>query len=360
MTTYYVRPTNGSDAAAGTSFGAAFQTTQKALDTAVGGDDIRLCVEATETTAATIDVDNSSFTSGTCYIYAASASDGSILTDGTRYVIQASSALANGLVYYQTTTTIKYRWHDIDFDGNSNAAYCIRTSAHDFETNGFYGCLIHGSTGPGAAYRCPIGLTNQWQFVRCEVYSNTGDGLSATILAGRGATFSYACKVHDNGGDGMDLTDDSEVFACTIYSNGGHGIHLSNGGADQCMILGNTIDGNTGSGLHIVTGAINHWVVGNSFTNNGAYGINNVDETYFAVGSNHYYNNTTDETNSATTPGTNNSSGDPLYRASGDYRFADGSPLQESVAFNVSKGSLGIDPDEIGGAASGGSFVISG
>lgn len=359
MTTYYVRPTNGSDAAAGTSFGAAFQTTQKALDTAVGGDDIRLCVEATETTSATIDVDNASFTTGECDIYAASASDGSILTDGTRYVIQASATLANGLIYYQTTTTLRYKWHNIDFDGNSNAAYCIRCSAHDFGTNKFSRCLIHGSTGPGAAYRCPIGLTNQWQFIGCEVYSNSGDGLSATILSGRGATMAYACNVHDNGGDGMELTDDSEVISCIVHSNTGHGIHLSNGGADQCMIFNNTVDANGGSGLHIVTGAINQWVVGNSFTNNGAYGINNVDETYYYVGSNHYYNNTTAETNSATTPGVNNSSGDPLYRGSGDYRFGDGSPLQESAGNNVNKGALGIDPDDVG-AASGGSFVISG
>jgi Tfp pilus assembly major pilin PilA len=51
-TTYYVDPSGGNDGNAGTSFAAAWATTQHAADTAVAGDVVRLCQTATETTAA--------------------------------------------------------------------------------------------------------------------------------------------------------------------------------------------------------------------------------------------------------------------------------------------------------------------
>ena len=64
MTTYYLRPTNGSDAAAGTPFAAAFKTLQKCVDTAVAGDVVRMCPEATETIAAAIDFDTNAGAAG--------------------------------------------------------------------------------------------------------------------------------------------------------------------------------------------------------------------------------------------------------------------------------------------------------
>ena len=62
MATYYVDPDAGSDGAAGTAFGTAWATTQKALDTVAAGDEVRLCKSATETISAIIDLDTTSGT----------------------------------------------------------------------------------------------------------------------------------------------------------------------------------------------------------------------------------------------------------------------------------------------------------
>jgi hypothetical protein len=48
MTTYYVRPVNGSDANAGTSYGAAKATLQAGVDLLSSGDRLIACAEADE------------------------------------------------------------------------------------------------------------------------------------------------------------------------------------------------------------------------------------------------------------------------------------------------------------------------
>ena len=146
MATYYVDPSGGSDLNAGTSFGAAWATTQKAADTAVSGDTVRLCKTATETISATLDIDTNNGSINTDGIqFHSYSSDGSTKEAG--YKIQASAAITAVIEFTNIDRTY---WDGVTFDANNTATYVLYNIDSDGSShNGFQNCIFENATSHG-------------------------------------------------------------------------------------------------------------------------------------------------------------------------------------------------------------------
>lgn len=331
MTTYYVRPTNGSDGAAGTSFAAAWQTLQKAFDTATAGDDVRLCAEATETTAVTVDINtNSGSTTAPIAYYGASATTGEV--DGSVYKIQASASITGGLIAYAASMDA-YRFKNVHFDANSNADYCIYNNVDGADYHAFDGCTFSDATSDclwlGGSWALP-----PWTFVGCDIYGAGGWGIRPRTN-NRGYVRLYQTKVHDcvSGGIYMDMSQ-CQIVSSYFYDHDGVGMELRNI-ADGVLVFGNVIDGNGSDGLLISTTSEINTICGNTITNNGGYGINNTGgiRNHEWSARNFFWNNASGDEATAISVlvGTDNYSADPRYTSrtdgSEDYRPQYGSPV---------------------------------
>jgi hypothetical protein len=309
MPTYYVRPTNGSDGNSGLTFALAFQTFQKALDTAVASDVIRLCPEATETTAVAVDWDTNAGTTLTPIIIETGNT-----TDGSRdmsltYTIQASAAMT-GLA---TTTAAAdyYKCYNVIFDANSNATHALYNNVDSSDRMQFHNCRFTGSTGDNVNVRG----TSPWQFYDCENDNGGADGYGQTA-GGRGALYLRGGSVHDNVGDGITGNDNHDVQGVEIYNNGAYGWDIeSNGGGSIC--IGNTFYNNTLDALRFYSADTrnNYTVYDNTLSSNGGYGFNfqglTTNIAYY-MDYNHTDGNTLGASDVAM-PGDNNVTGAPNF-----------------------------------------------
>lgn len=367
MAIYYVRPTNGSDAAAGTSFATAFQTTQKALDVADAGDEVRLCAEATESVGTQIDFDMNAGANTTptaaspMLITGASGTDGSV--DGTRYTLQASAAIT-AILDPNPTYWRHVKWHNTIFDGNSNATYCVNdanfNSSVDDQTQYFANCRFTGASY-GLRWRSPSGL----ELVDCEIDNNTNTGLEGFFSPV--SHFLVGCYIHDNGSHGIHSESGNglpKIIGCIFDTNGGSGVNIEVGTiGGHYMIVGNVFYNNTADGLSFSTNAINGGVIANNaFVSNGAYGIDWGAQSKGAlyVDYNCYYSNTTNPTSDgATAPGDNNVTSDPSFTnaASGDFTPGASSPLIQAGILGT---NIGAVAHAAGGGGGGGPVFITG
>jgi len=330
MTIYYVRPTNGNDGNAGTSFAAAWKTTQKALDSATAaGDEIRLCAEATETKdAVSIDVDTNTGAVGNKILVR--GMDGTDGTSAAQYTIQATGTwTGNGLLDFADASDY-YTFRNITLDCNSVATEAITSTSNTCIGHTFETCVLKNATADGAVI---AGSDDHipWAFLNCDIHDNGGNGI-ATNANGVGPIMIIGGTVHDNASTGVYTRDKTTLIGVQIYDNGDRGVR-SSGTSDGTTIDHCTIHGNTSDGIEIHANADTFTVTNNSIVSNGAYGVQHlatVDETIF-MDYNHFYNNTSGETDLATTPGQNNQSGDPLFVSvtdgSEDFTPAFGSPL---------------------------------
>jgi hypothetical protein len=166
---YYVRPTNGDDGNAGTSYALAFKTLQKALDTATALKVIGACAEAEEVLAAAVDDDTNSgsATGGLIKIVGLNAAGD---RDGTRYVLNGNSAAANCVLCTKTFKKyINIQFKNATGDGFSQAT----TLGHNF----FENCIFNNNGADG--YDNNI-INSIACFYRCQSYSNAGSGFNAT------------------------------------------------------------------------------------------------------------------------------------------------------------------------------------
>ncbi len=330
MTTYYVRPTNGSDGNAGTSFGAAFATTQKALDTATAGDVIRLCPEAAESVSVQIDDDTNTGSIGSMVrIETGNTTDGA--QDLTiYYTLQATASIACIL----KISTLDYKhWSNVIFVGNSNATDCVNQTSYGADNTVFVDCEFKDATGDGVDTR------GNMYFYNCLCHDNGGLGYNRNG-GNRGAKFIYGGRCYDNGSDGIMLDRiASQVINCEIYGNGGHGIEASTG-FDNGVLIGNTIYNNTLNGISLSSGGYNTTIYNNTLVDNGGYGVDfnglTVNQTWYCD-----YNHTHSNTSGAsdiTLPGSNNQTGDPQFTnttaGSEDFTPTSGSPLIDNGAFS--------------------------
>jgi len=334
MTIWYLRPTNGSDVAAGTSFANAFKTFQKCADSWVAGDTLRMCPEAVETTAVIIDLDTTSGTAAApITIETGNTTDGSRDMNLT-YTIQASASIARIFNFPATTANSYLKFFNLVLDGNGNATKCVESLVDGASYLRWFNCRFTGATSDGVGLRSSTG---QHKYFKCEFDNNGGVGASVGVAA-RGDYMLYHCKIHDNTGDGVLSNagggDGIMITRCEIYGNGANGILVGSSGGG-CQIIGNTIYNNAGDGIELynATSRHNYVIYHNSIVDNGGYGV------FFQAGDpdivafmdyNHTHNNASGASD-LTLPGDNNVVGDPKFTNVGtgfeDFTPLPGSPL---------------------------------
>ena len=351
MTIYYVRPTNGSDAAAGTSFGAAFQTTQKGLDIAVGGDEIRLCNEATETPSAKIDLDvNAGSAASPILVVAGDSIDGTPLTAGF-YLIAGTSLPATTDLIGFNIANLYIQFKRVRFTGSTQDGISPGTTAA-FVT--MVDCRIDTHDSDGIYWPSTAGYL--W-LINTEIDNNIGQGFNINA-AGRGNVTIIGGSCHDNGGIGAEIGGDAEVVIVDhyeVYGNGGDGIQFLGNGA---RFLNSTVYNNAGDGVYAANR--NTRIFNVSSSGNSAYGFNvsTSGDDNLIMDYNHTHNNTSGASN-ITLPGSNNQTGDPQFASvtagSEDFIPDSGSPLDRNGINGVDIGAR----KAAGPAGGGGGAIVN-
>ncbi|MCC6797700.1 MAG: right-handed parallel beta-helix repeat-containing protein [Candidatus Hydrogenedentes bacterium] len=354
MATYYVDPVSGSDGAAGTSFGAAWATTQKAADTAVAGDIVYLCATGEESISAKIDMDTNAGGAITPIRFIAANSSGTV--DGTKYTIKATSAIT-GILDFAGGSDYTI-WRGVIFNGNSNATYCIYNNVDGSGPHVFRGCTMKNATSHGVYVRGATG-TYEWQFYNCRITANGGSGL-AHSTGNRGQMFLFGCSIDNNTANGW-LLDKNLCVAdtCLFYRNGSDGIEMASN-SDYSSVMQCTFYLNTHAGIELynATSREHYQIAQNSFVSNGTYGIKFQTGNEFTAlycDYNHAYNNTSGATDLSGNllPGYSNQTGDPLFVAVGagseDFRLSAGSPLIGTGLNGTNIGAMGQNPSAAGG-----------
>ncbi len=276
--------------------GAAFKTTQKAMDTAIAGDTVNLVNEATETTSAKIDLDINNGTATNPIIVQGVDTSGNLLAVGTRYKLQTSGTPAN-LIDWATTTGGQYvYWKNVDFDGNdvNTGDLLLMTSTGDAASNIFKDCRVQRSGSDGAEIR---GI--RVAFINCEIDNNAGRGLATNNTAESRWTDGQVsgCKIHDNGDDGIySSTSVRSIVNNICYGNGGSGIKLGNtSNLLRAAVLNNTCYNNTVDGIELEAATPDTLIImNNTCVDNGGYGISLLGTIKNMVGMdhNHFSGNT--------------------------------------------------------------------
>lgn len=346
MTDYYVDPSGGSDANAGTSFGAAWATTQKAADTAVAGDVVRLCKTATETVSAPIDFDTNNGTVSSMIRFVSYNSTGTTSEDG--YTIQASASIAS-VINIPDTDYIRFR--GVVFDANSNATDAVLGSNTGSGFCYFRNCDFKNATAAGVSILSQQG----WYFLDCNSFSNNVGLFHGT--SNRGLVDWHGGSLHDNTTYGWRINrTDCTIKQCAVYDNGSHGFFCDSNSA-RADIINCTFYGNGGDGVSMFTSAGRDLdaVIGCTFVGNGGYGIktnsvNYVKNSYY----NHSYGNTSGDEDVSGTLGEDLIGGDPLFTSvtdgAEDFAPLDGSPLDGTGVNGSDIGAVGsLDPTGGGG-----------
>lgn len=353
---YYVRPTNGSNGNAGTSFAAAWQTTQYALDNCHAGDYIYLCAEAVEQTSSQIDIDTK-----TGNINSWITLEGRDGVDGTtpaQYTIQRTGS--SGLLMVANTFNVEYfNFKNITFDGNSIATTCFtNTASNSVVAFHFANCRFTGSAGIGLQHSCASNQ-NPWVFTNCQFDNNSSDGYSGFSVYG--TAYLQSCVFNDNGRYGANVADSSHgTVNCIFYGNTSDGLYLDTN-SDTPIIDHCTFYNNSGNGININTTSCEGWIISScAFVSNGGYGINKLaTKESESVDYNLFYNNTSGHCNLVSdanindgTVGWNNQTTDPSFTNAAGNDFTPSSvssPLVGNAPNNGTIGALGVVTASSGG-----------
>ena len=348
MAIYYVDPAAGSDAAAGTAFGTAWATTQKALDTVAAGDEVRLCKSATETISAAIDLDTTTGTVGNVITLISYAADGTVPSDG--YTISTSASIS-AVLNHAPSGFEYYRWIGVTFDANDSANFCyLNTVADGSGFTFFLRCVLKD-----AIYDCFSIRGNVWHLHGCEFTGAGRHGISHQA-ANRGSTSLIDCKLHHNTSYGWDCNVGASATRCLIYRNGGYGIAAGSNATNSSWFQ-NTFYGNASGGLSLYNAANRNQfaVAGNTFVSNGGYGYNQQTTALNAMICmyNHHHENTSGGAYPSNADlGSDVITGDPLFTSttdgSEDFTPAAGSPL---VGAGLAGQDIGARSAAPGGAA---------
>ena len=260
MTTFYVDPAAGG-ANDGTSWTDAWTNIQSAFDTA-DDDDIVYC-RGSQTLSARIDVDTNTSTNSSGHIKFIGC-NGSGVNDGTRFVLNGNSAVANCI--YLTGIRDYYWFENLEFKNATSHGFNKDTTACDGIV--FINCSFNNNGGYGAyAYNVYQGAA----FIRCSFYQNGSHG----IYYPSGNTVMLFCSIHDNSGSGMVASYHfGAIMHCLVYDNGDDGLN----DMYMSLIYGNVVDGNTDDGINLDTAVLTHpIIIGNRITNHSGAGDIGID-----------------------------------------------------------------------------------
>lgn len=323
MATFWVMPTIGNDANAGTSAGAAWATVQKALDTAVAGDTVRLCKSGDDVTSAVIDADTNAGTATNPIRFVSYDAPGDTPEDG--FEIRASASMANLLLF--AAASKHTHWTGVRINANGNATIGLNNTVDGSDSHTFTRCDVFGATGDGVQSRTN-GLSTAWKFIDSDIRDNGGAGVVSHVN-NRGDVVLVGTRIRNNGGAGVSLRRVCQMFRCIVSGNGADGVVAGTSSFSGSTINGCTFHGNTGDGLDIAaTDVSDVSVAETAFTSNGAYGVNTgADASRLRLWLRNHANGNTSGAADATLPGT--ITGDPLYAdaGAGDFTPGAGSPL---------------------------------
>lgn len=298
---------------------------QGACDNVAAGDEIRIWGDGTYNIGTQVDVDiTAGLTDNRIDVNGANATG---TVDGTQATLQASAAI-NSILSPEAAADF-YVWRYLILDGNSNAAHCVDDDSWGSECHSWYRCDFKNANSDGFYSR-----SNLYRFVRCNAFSNGGDGFD-----GYGDTEYIYCTAHDNAANGIyhsSVGGNVKIIDSVCYDNGADGTNLVADVNNGPVIIGSLFFANTGDGLELSGDAEDAaTILNSSFCDNGGYGIKfNAGAEYVICDWNHYHNNTSGETDLAATPGSNNQTGDPQFASvadgSEDFTPADASPLDGS------------------------------
>jgi len=284
------------------------------------GDQLRICDDGVHPITAALSLTSTSGTlSNPLRIEGASARG---VIDGSAPTIRAdNSAIGTMVDGGSNVENIVHR--NLDLDGNSNATNIAFGNSGNSKNWRWYNVRMHHADG-GFGYKLRSGGD---VLIDCEI-DNCANGLESST--GKGPILIIRSSIHDCTAWGINWSKSTlDIRNSLIYRNTSGGIKSSIGGG---AIEGNTIFGNGGDGLDLtVNGSIS--LKNNTLSSNGGYGLNTSisSDDLLEADYNHYYNNTSGETNLSETPGDNNQSGDPLFTSvvdgSEDFTPKDGSPL---------------------------------
>jgi hypothetical protein len=218
-------------------------------------------------------------------------------------LIQATAALASGVMRQNTTQKDYIRFVDLDIDAADTATYCFSSSTSGIMS--FIRCRFQRATSHGI-YSCPAA-----SFWGCEIDHNGGRGFSSA----NGITSRlFNCYIHDNASTGVYVDYAMIISHCLISTSGGDGIYISTTG-DNSQIMNCTVRNSTQDGIEIDAAADGCILCSNVLYDNGGYGLNitTAQKTKLCDG-NVAYSNTTDEYN-LTLWGNTNLETDPVLDA---------------------------------------------
>jgi len=198
------------------------------------------------------------------------ATNASFVQDGTRYLVDGNSAVANCIVStgknYQT-------WDGFDCTGATSTGFYQNTGNNYIHIN----CRYYSNGGRGLrasgietlAYRCQFysnsvygaELTGSWSnFQFCVSHSNAADGFKVSLYA----TY-YRCLAYNNTGSGYYMFGDNTAIGCIADDNGDDGFETYNSGAVliNCITTNNTNWGVSGATVETKS-------VSTAFYNNGS------------------------------------------------------------------------------------------
>ncbi len=124
------------------------------------------------------------------------------------------------------------------------------------------------------------------RIIDCEFASCLGAGFAGSHGATSAADLLFGCYIHDCTGAGIQVpyyvgSSTEALFAaigCIVVRNGAQGIYVTVDSTYKgpCLLIGNTVHGNTGDGIYLkyaenIIGAV---IANNQITSNGGYGLN--------------------------------------------------------------------------------------
>ncbi len=282
---------SGNDGNAGTSFGAAWQTIDKARSVVAAGDETRICATGAYTLTTSVTLTASGSVAAGPILWTGANATGTV--DGTQATITSAT---NGLQLFKTGSINLQVWQFLNFThtaGTRGPAFQASNACQDYLfRNCTFDGVLRAVDGDFVISFSISGLT----LTACWIKNCTDIGI---YNGGAVATRLFGCVIDNctNNAIRRGADNDSVILSrCRISNCGSHGFYdsLSRRGAlsfEDCDFYQNG-----GSGVQIDNSTV--WLeisnVNNIFTQNAAYGFSIGYNPFTGIinRNNFYYSNT--------------------------------------------------------------------